>query len=248
MPIKPWKYCTNRLAVDSDDVVFRAYTKERGFTIENVGFRPTHPERFEINDKSPYFNNLWTKPDAFHKWCACLHMFDDVAKKGMKVIDLGSGDGPICHILADQGYDVTGVDIKPWNYPYKSLAQMVIKDAITFLEEYEDESVDIFIDGCAVTHFNTNSNPEVPNFGWKAVFENVRRVMKSDGYFIVTSDVQVGYDEYYGEMISPEQIVQMAENAGLSLTSKFNYSRQNIMTRHEVGCMLGVANFLFVKK
>ena len=39
-----------------------------------------------------------------------------------------------------------------------------------------------------MTHFDTRHNASTPNLGWKSVFENVARVMKPNGYFIVTSD------------------------------------------------------------
>jgi len=240
----------NRLALNSDDLIFRAFTRDKGYILEDSGKRPTHPERYRINNSSPYVNPLWTKLDAYYKWSACLLMFEEVrwVDKSMKVVDLGAGEGPICHIIADMGYDVVGVDIKPWNYPYQSLVRMVIKDGVEFLEEYEDESVDIFIDGCAVTHFDTRHNASTPNLGWKSVLENVARVMKPNGYFIVTSDILLDGDEYKGEFISPEQILQLAEESGLICTTEFDNTREGAMNRLEPAGNMGVANFMFVKK
>ena len=241
--------CTNRLALKSDDLTFRAFARDKGYILEDTGKRIVHPERYRLNKSSPYVNSLWTKLDAYYKWCACLLMFEDVrwVDTSMKVVDLGAGQGPICHIIADMGYDVVGVDIKPWAYPYQSLVRMVIKDGVEFLEDYEDESVDIFIDGCAVTHFDTRHNASTPNLGWKSVFKNVARVMKPNGHFIVTSDILMG-DDYTGEFIAPEQILQMAEEFGLTCTTEFDNSREGAMSRLEDAGNMGVANFLFVKK
>ena len=166
----------------------------------------------------------------------------------MHVMDLGSGDGPICHIIADMGYNTVGVDIKPWSYPYKSLAEIIIRDAVECLSMHHDNEVDIFIDGCAVTHFNSNPDAEVPNQGWRSIFKEVHRVMKPTGYFIVTSDVRLEGTDHTGEFISPEQIIQMADACGLALTSEFDYNRDEAIHRAEAGCDLAVANFLFVKK
>ena len=30
-------------------------------------------------------------------------IFDKLAKKGMRVVDLGAGDGPVAHMIADRG-------------------------------------------------------------------------------------------------------------------------------------------------
>ena len=86
---------------------------------------------------------------------------------------------------------------------------MVLKDAIEFLTDYEDDSVDIFLDSCSVTHFNfiNNSNP-----GWANVFRSVQRILKPGGFFIVSSDIRFD-KERIGEFILPETIVKTAEDS-----------------------------------
>ena len=129
-------------------------------------------------------------------------------------------------------YDVVGVDVKIWPFGYQSLAVMVTKDAIEFVKEYEDNSVDIFMDGCAVTHFNDSSDENTPNKGWRSIFEALKRVMKPGGYFICFSDIQLGTETVTGEFIIPEDIVRMAEESGLILTSEYNYSRDAVSYTH----------------
>ena len=147
-------------------------------------------------------------------------------------------------MIADRGYDVVGVDVKPWSFGYQSLAVMVTKDAIEFVREYEDNSVDIFMDGCAVTHFNDSGDEQTPNRGWRSIFEALKRVMKPGGYFICFSDIVVGTETVAGEFIIPEDIVRMAEESGLILTSEYNYTRNDLFI-HARG--LGVASFVFTK-
>ena len=125
---------------------------------------------------------------------------------------------------------------------------MVTKDAIEFVREYEDNSVDIFMDGCAVTHFNDSGDEETPNRGWRSIFEAVKRVMKPGGYFICFSDIECAITTSIpciGEFILPEDIVRMAEESGLTLTSEYNYSRDD---RFSHSCNLGVASFVFTKE
>ena len=206
----------------------------------------------ELIEKYVHPCGTWSNEDATIKWAGSAIIFDKIAygksqdfiKEGVKVVDLGAGDGPVAHMISHRGYDVVGVDVKPWNFGYQSLAVMVTKDAIEFVREYEDNSVDIFMDGCAVTHFNDSSDENTPNKGWRSIFEALKRVMKPGGYFICLSDIVVGTETVTGEFIIPEDIVRMAEESGLILTSKYNYSRNDLFI-HASG--LGVASFVFTK-
>ena len=218
----------NRLITNNDFELLAKYRDDKGLVEKYV-----HP------------NGTWRNGDATIKWTGSEIIFDKLAKKGMRVVDLGAGDGPVAHMISDKGYDVAGVDVKPWNFGYQSLAVMVTKDAIEFVREYEDNSVDIFMDGCAVTHFNDSGDEETPNRGWRSIFEAVKRVMKPGGYFICFSDIQLGTETVTGEFIIPEDIVRMAEESGLTLTSDYYYSR---IDRFVHSCNLGVASFVFTKK
>ena len=68
--------------------------------------------------------------------------------------------------------------------------------------------------------------------------------MEPGGYFICFSDIQCGDETVIGEFIIPEDIVRMAEESGLILTSEYNYSRDD---RFSHSCNLGVASFVFTK-
>ena len=226
----------NRLITNEDVELIKKYRDEKGLVEKYV-----HP------------NGTWRNDDATVKWTGSAIIFDkisygksqDFIKEGVKVVDLGAGDGPVAHMISHRGYDVVGVDVKPWNFGYQSLAVMVTKDAIEFVREYEDNSVDIFMDGCAVTHFNDSGDEETPNRGWRSIFEALKRVMKPGGYFICFSDIQLGTETVTGEFIIPEDIVRMAEESGLTLTSEYNYSRDD---RFSHSCNLGVASFVFTKE
>jgi len=218
----------NRLITNNDFTLLTKYRDEKGLVEKYV-----HP------------NGTWRNGDATIKWTGSEIIFDKLAKEGMKVVDLGAGDGPVAHMISNKGYDVVGVDVKPWNFGYQSLAVMVTKDAIEFVREYEDNSVDIFMDGCAVTHFNDSGDQQTPNRGWRSIFEAVKRVMKPGGYFICFSDIRCFTLPCIGEFIRPEDIVRMAEESGLILTSEYNYSREDSF-KHSIG--LGVASFVFTKE
>ena len=219
----------NRLITNEDVKEIKKYRDERGLVEKYV-----HP------------NGTWRNDDATIKWTGSDIIFDKLAKEGMKVVDLGAGDGPVAHMISNKGYDVVGVDVKIWPFGYQSLAVMITKDAIEFVRDYEDNSVDIFMDGCAVTHFNDSGGDEqTPNRGWRSIFEALKRVMKPGGYFICFSDIKCDDQTVIGEFIRPEDIVRMAEESGLILTSEYNYSRDD---RFSHSCNLGVASFVFTKE
>ena len=214
-------------------------------TTEDQGLLCRYRDDQGLIEEYKHPSGTWSNDDATIKWAGSMIIFDKLAKKGMRVVDLGAGDGPVSHMIADRGYDVVGVDVKPWSFGYQSLAVMVTKDAIEFVREYEDNSVDIFMDGCAVTHFNDSSDENTPNKGWRSIFEALKRVMKPGGYFICFSDIQCDDKTVIGEFIIPEDIVRMAEESGLTLTSEYNYSRDD---RFSHSCNLGVASFVFTKE
>ena len=219
--------------------------ENRLITSQDQGLLSQYRDDQGLVEKYKHPCGTWSNDDATIKWAGSIIIFDKLAKKGMRVVDLGAGDGPVAHMIADRGYDVVGVDVKPWSFGYQSLAVMVTKDDIEFVREYEDNSVDIFMDGCAVTHFNDSGDEETPNRGWRSIFEALKRVMKPGGYFICFSDIQCGDETVIGEFIRPEDIVRMAEESGLTLTSDYYYSR---IDRFVHSCNLGVASFVFTKK
>ena len=63
--------------------------------------------------------------------------------------------------------------------------------------------------------------------------------------FLSFSDIQCGDETVIGEFIRPEDIVRMAEESGLTLTSDYYYSR---IDRFVHSSNLGVASFVFTKK
>ena len=219
--------------------------ENRLITTEDQGLICRYRDDQGLVEKYKHPCGTWRNDDATIKWAGSIIIFDKLAKKGMRVVDLGAGDGPVAHMIADRGYNIVGVDVKAWDFPYQSLAVMVTKDAIEFVREYEDNSVDIFMDGCAVTHFNDSGDEETPNRGWRSIFEALKRVMKPGGYFICFSDIKCDDQTVIGEFIRPEDIVRMSEESGLTLTSDYYYSR---IDRFVHSCNLGVASFVFTKE
>ena len=210
---------TNKIITKNDVEVLNKYRNDR-----------------DLHNKYKHPHDTWDNVDAFVKWSASVIIFDQIKdllypQPGIKIVDLGSGDGPVPHMVSDRGYNVVAVDIKKWTFLYASLAEIVTKDCRDYLEECETGSVDMFMDGCAVTHFNDDYDEDTPNKGWRSTFKSVYRVLRPGGYFICLSDVDIRTTTCTGEYIIPEDIVRMAKEEGLDLSSEFNYSRDEIWER-----------------
>ena len=191
---------------------------------------------------------MWEDIDIYGKWLSTIIIFNKIKQSGMKVCDLGSGDSPIPHIISDQGYEVDAIDIKDCNSPYQSLAVMVLRDAFEYLKEYDYNSIDVFTDVCAAIHFDCyGGNKQTPNKGLRNIFESIYKVLKPGGYFICCSDISLTNDHLIGEWVNPYDIIRMAEESGLALTSEYKYNIDDAWVRIEQN-HVGVSNFLFTKK
>lgn len=204
-------------------------------------------KKSKYEEKFPH-RDLWGKDDAVLKWISVVTEFKKIkTDEKLKVIDLGAGDGCTPHIIASLGHDVTAIDIANINhFCNNSLVKMILNDALLEVREMESETVDVFTDVCAVTHFNTQSNKNIPNIGWKEIGDQVYRVLKKNGKFIISSDVDISND--VGEFIKPKNIIEMIESSGLKLYGEYDMNSEN--TDFYIpynGMELQVACLVFVK-
>jgi len=187
----------NRLLNHSDLVDFQKEVDDENYK-----------ERFPHRD-------LWDNhPDAILKWISILREFKSIGGENLKVIDLGAGPGSLPHIISSLGHDVTAIDITDIDHLiHQSLVKMVLGDVLYELKIIPPESVDVFIDSCAVTHFDPSGYSQ--NTGWKQVAEGVSKALKPNGKFILSSDVDLNATD--GEFITPQRIIEIMEENDLNL-------------------------------
>ncbi|MFZ9531140.1 MAG: class I SAM-dependent methyltransferase [Candidatus Fonsibacter ubiquis] len=201
-------------------------------------------KEYQYDIKFPH--QTWTSEDALLKWTLIANYFEELEEKEKIVVDLGSSSSPVPHIVSSLGYDVTGIDITDVGHPFSgSLVRMVLNDALAEVKEMDDNSVDYFTDSCAVTHFNQTYSKKINNQGWKDISEQIYRVLKPGGKFIIVSDVDIKNN--FGEFIKPELIVKLIESSGLTLVGSCNYSDPSPFTMHIGEYTLQVAKFIFEK-
>ena len=187
----------NRLLNHSDFIDFQKEVDDENYK-----------ERFPHRD-------LWDNhPDAILKWISILREFKSIGGENLKVIDLGAGPGSLPHIISSLGHDVTAIDITNIDHLiHQSLVKMVLGDVLHELKIIPSESVDVFIDSCAVTHFDPSGYSQ--NTGWKQVAEGVSKALKPNGKFILSSDVDLNATD--GEFITPQRIIEIMEENDLNL-------------------------------
>ena len=184
-------------------------------------------DREDYRTKFPHRDLWYDHDDAILKWISILREFKSIGGSNLKVVDLGAGPASLPHIISSLGHDVTAIDIADIDHlVQQSLVKMVLGDVLYELKEIPDESVDVFIDSCAVTHFDPKGYYE--NKGWREVAYGVSRALKSGGRFILSSDV----DLYArgGEFITPQRIIEILKENGLDLTSPFVVTDNDLKT------------------
>ena len=165
--------------------------------------------------------NHWYRGEALLKWVFALRNFG-IGESGKKVIDLGTNNGCVPHVVADWGNETIAMDcINPDYPPPPSACKMLVADAFTWLAELEEESIDVVFDICAVHLFDTTHDAEIGNYGLLKIGKLVHRILKPGGRLIVSSDAG---DEDHGEFSNAETFIKMIEKSGLKLTSPFDYT------------------------
>jgi SAM-dependent methyltransferase len=201
-------------------------------------------EQCEYVNKFPH--STWATDDALMKWILIADYFEKLDETGKTVVDLGCSSSPLPHIVSSLGHDVTGIDISDVSHPFSgSLVRMILNDALAEVTNMQDNTVDYFVDSCAVTHFNRAHTNKINNQGWKDIAEQVHRVLKPGGKFIIVSDVDIKNE--FGEFIKPELVVKLIESSGLSLIGSCDYSEPDPFTIHCGEYTLQIANFIFEK-
>lgn len=224
----------NRLLTDDDISAFSEIIKKEKY--QEKGFR---------------HKDLWDIPAGFVKWISVLEEFKNIGKSNLDVIDLGSSTGVVPYIIASWGNNVTGIDIQYFDHwcP-KNLIRMVIGDALFELKEMEDESIDVVTDLCAVHEFNPVSNDECRNIGLKEVSDQIYRVLKPGGKFLISTDVSLTYPASQpGGFILPDDVVEIVESSGLKLTTPYKkeYEKSQYKPIYQPAVDLYIATFSFKK-
>tara|TARA_B100001094_G_scaffold330748_1_gene396775 strand:- start:6781 stop:7440 length:660 start_codon:yes stop_codon:yes gene_type:complete len=169
------------------------------------------------------YNNIQHShnPDALIKWSSMLDTYEslleDTDNVGGTVVDVGSGGSHLSLIFLDK-WMTNGVAIDPRRTPKicegKESMSCFKEDFMSWASRQPDNSVDVFLDGCAVIHFAVDGTSTVD-----VVAREINRLLSPNGFFIVSSDVSLLDDspepDGHLEMFNFENLFNMFKSGGL---------------------------------
>jgi hypothetical protein len=176
------------------------------------------------NIPNPYHEK---KIDAMIKWVGILEAFETIENKYDVIVNIGCGLDSLPLYLKPFCEQCYALDMGLINPEYSKNNILVRHTNFFDWNELPAESVDIFIDSCAVTHFDIKSENGFKNIGIKNTFEKISHLLKKGGYFIITSDcVSENTDSI--EFVQPQYWIDIAKSMNLVLTSEFVHPPLNL--------------------
>tara|TARA_A100001011_G_C14093599_1_gene749692 strand:+ start:120 stop:944 length:825 start_codon:yes stop_codon:yes gene_type:complete len=183
--------------------------------------------------------------------------------KGKTVCDVGCGNSPMSLIFAGMGANVYAVTWEPEDPGRQHIGvvenpKITLKTNVDYIkyskENLKDSSVDLFLDGCSITHFIMPPSSDM-SYSDACYFtgKEIARTMKDDGYFIVTSDVSTfeeGVEINSDFFISMRKMIKSYEDAGLKLFGDVSLPAEIYRRRMRLGSEeeeISVARLVFVK-
>jgi len=166
-------------------------------------------EYFDYFDKINYgelnYDGLW-------KWAGILDSFyklyGNITPNFNTCVDIGGGLSPIQLILSNYGKVInvddcshTGGKCLAWfptrdmfyeespGFDYKKEnIEVIQKDFLTYIKSVPDNSIDLYVDGCSLIHFDVESEYSFHD-GITEIAHHMNRTLKPGGHFISTCDV-----------------------------------------------------------
>lgn len=200
---------------------------------------------------SPLSNGHHPTEDAMIKWCSIIDAALEIDLKYEKILDAGCGPSNLSLILKesfptiDEIFCIDRERISPL-LTSSSICKCFQGDFFEQAKNIPDESLDLIIDACSVTHFDTNSNVAA-NDGCHRLAKEATRILKKEGFFISVSDFSL-LGNTKGEFIDIESMIQSYESGGLKIfgTKNLEIDMQNVYISNRQ-LNLGIVRLIFNK-
>jgi len=199
--------------------------------------------------------------DALWKWSAILYAFEhigDIKKKDFVAIDVGGGFSPLHFLLSNSGRvinvdnafdqnwfpvkdDHTYVNAGPFKYNKENI-QYKEMNFSEYIKQVPDNSIDFVYDSCSIIHFHPRNKTIHLNYGCHLAGKEIYRVLKPNGYFLVSSDVlhpimenTIGAEKNRGEWLYPKNMAAIYTKCKFKIFGESNFEIEEFFMRSTPG-------------
>lgn len=217
-------------------------------TIKNVEELKKHEKI--VWSVPPLSNGHHPTEDAMIKWCSIIDSAKSLGVNYEKVLDAGCGPSNISLMLKqvfpsiNEIFCVDREAISPLLMS-NPLCKCYKGDFFEQVKNIPDDSLDVIIDACSVTHFDINSQ-FAPNDGCYKLAKEATRILKKKGYYISASDFSLSGNKK-GEFIDVESMIQSYELGGLKLFGDNDFNIENAYIANSQ-LNLGIVRLSFIKE
>ena len=196
----------------------------------------------------PLSNGHLPGPDSMVKWSGILDSALEINSKYEKILDAGCGPSNLSLILSKVFPSINEIyclDIETIS-PLLQSNKMCICYKGEFFEKVKnipDNSLDLIIDGCSVTHFDKNSN-YAPNDGCYRLAGEAIRILKKGGFYITCSDFSTTGNKT-GEFIDVDSMIESYERGGLKIYGQRPIKHEDVWINDN---NYGVVRLVFIKE
>ena len=226
-----------------------------------------------IGDASGERRFLASQQDTYIRTVRDVDILCDGAKKGKRILEIGSFLGAVSISLKKMGYDVFALDI-PEFHDSKALRSLYEKNGIAFSGvnlrgrglPFETDSFDLVIACEVIEHLNFNPLP---------ILKEVNRILKTNGYLYVGMPNQArvfnrmnallgrsihnGIDDFFKQLdrndnmivglhwreYTLNETVEMVERMGFETVMKYFFKSKGVTERNKIRTFLREAMFLY---
>lgn len=185
------------------------------------------PKQWEI-----FKNNGYTtlNEDALYKWASILDTVESLKPDSQTILDVGGGYAATTFLLS-KTKQITNVDLDYGGNWFTSNKGVIsdLKDydlnniqfrQLDFLTEssyLQNNHYDIVIDGCSLIHFKAQPAGLIKNIGLSKSASIIYEKLKSDGIFVVSTDLNNGAVSESSEWLDASSFISIIEQNGFEL-------------------------------
>lgn len=219
--------------------------------LRNSDFSRLHEFINLFREIKPLSNEFDPCPDALMKWGGILEIASKISVGATRIMDAGCGPSNLSLALMQAIPTITEAIC----IDRESISQLLTSNRSCRCYQGDffqmcanhvaDNSVDLIVDGCAVTHFDVK-NSLAPNDGCYRFAKEASRILKPGGFYVTSSDFSLSGNTT-GEFVCVDSMIESYEKGGLKLYSDYRDFEINDPFIANDQLNLGIVRLVFTK-